>query len=145
MNFQELLKIGKYYELETLKHIEHDKFEISQGACKEWDIKTTKDNIETYYEVKTEMNCFKYGNMLFEFSRGKKASGINATTSKYWVHYAIKDKTLNKYDLRIIPVEDIKQMIKDKLYHKIVISGLCHNCECYIFKMSLFDKYKLTI
>ena len=142
MNFWELLKFGKYYEVETLKHIKYDSFEFSIGAFKWWDIKTIKDDLTTFYEVKTELNCFKYGNMLFEFNRQGKPSGIASTTADYWVHYAIIDKALNKYELRIMPVEDIRKMITDKLYTKIV---LANKCQCYIFKMSLFDKYKLII
>ena len=145
MNFWELLKFGKYYELETLKYIKYDSYEFSIGAFKEWDIKTIKDNKETYYEVKSENNCFKYGNILIPFSTGGQAGGIDATTADYWVHYAIKDKELNKYELRIIPVKELKQMIYEKKYHKIVKSGLCNNVMCYIFKMSLFDNYKLSI
>ena len=144
MNFQECLKFGKYYEVETLKHIKYDKYEFSIGKFKEWDIKTTKDSIETYYEVKSELNCFKYGNILVEFSCNKKDSGINATTADYWVHYAIKDKLLNTYDICIIPVIELKEMILNKKYHKIVNTG-DFNCGCYIFKKSLFDKYKLSI
>lgn len=144
MNFQECLKFGKYYEVETLKHIKYDSYEFSIGKFKEWDIKTIKDNQVSYYEVKSEMNCFKYGNILVEFSCNKKPSGINATTADYWVHYAIIDKKLNTYDICIIPVNELKEMINKKLYHKIVRTG-DFDCECYIFKKSLFDKYKLVI
>tara|TARA_R110000868_G_scaffold120915_4_gene320908 strand:+ start:188 stop:616 length:429 start_codon:yes stop_codon:yes gene_type:complete len=142
MSFWELLKFGKYYEVETLKHINYDTYEFSIGAFKWWDIKTISDNKETYYEVKTELNCFKYGNILFEFSRRTKPSGIASTTADYWVHYAIIDKALNKYELRIMPVEDIRQMINNKLYSKIVNAN---NCQCYIFKIDLFNKYKLIV
>lgn len=142
--FRKCLEFGKIYERETLKHIKHDSYEFSIGKCKEWDIKTIKDGVETYYEVKSELNCFKYGNILVEYSCNGKPSGIAGTTANYWVHYAIKDKIKNIYDLTIIPVEDLRKMVEDKLYHKIVNYGDC-NCFSYIFKMSLFDKYLLPI
>ena len=142
--FRKCLEFGKIYERETLKHIKHDSYEFSIGKCKEWDIKTIKDGVETYYEVKSELNCFKYGNILVEYSCNGKPSGIAGTTANYWVHYAIKDKINNIYDLTIIPVEDLRKMVEDKLYHKIVNYGDC-NCFSYIFKMSLFDKYLLPI
>ena len=137
--FKECLEFGKIYERETLKHVEYDSYEFSEGKCKEWDLKTIKDNNITYYEVKSEVNCFKYGNVLVEFTYNHQPSGINATTADYWVHYAIKDTKKKEYNLSIIPVKELKEMIKNKLYHKIVFSG---NSDCYIFRMSLFDKYR---
>ena len=139
--FQELLEFGQSYEKETLKYLMYDSFEFSVGAFKEWDFKIIKDNTPTYYEVKSELNCFKYGNILVEFEKvnGTK-SCISATTADYWVHYAIKDKDKKIYDVRFIPVKDLKQMIEDKKYSKIVMSNMAL---CYIFKMSLFDKYKV--
>jgi len=145
MNFQECLKFGKTYEVETLKHIKYDTYEFSVGRCKEWDIKTINDKQETYYEVKSELNCFKYGNICVEFKCSNKDSGINATTADYWVHYAIIDRKINTYDVCIIPVKDLRQMVEDKLYTRIVKCGDGFKSMCYLFKMTLFDKYKLTI
>lgn len=143
-SFKSCLAFGQIYERETLKHIKYDTYEFSIGKFKEWDIKTTTDDIDTYYEVKSELNCFKYGNILVEYSCNGNPSGIAGTTADYWVHYAIKDKIKNIYELRIIPVRELRQMIEDKLYHKIVNYGDC-NCFSYIFKMGLFDKYLLPV
>lgn len=141
-SFQELLEFGKSYERETLKYLMYDSYEFSVGAFKEWDLKITKDNVDTYYEVKSELNCFKYGNILVEYSKlDNSKSCITATTADFWVHYAIKDKAKNIYDICIIPVKDLKKMIEDKLYHRVVKCGSGNGALCYLFKMSLFDKY----
>ena len=145
MNFQECLKLGKYYELETLKHIKYDTYEFSIGKCKEWDIKTINNEVNTYYEVKSDLVAYKYGNICIEFNCSKKDSGITATTADYWVYYVIEDRKLNKYKAYIIPTVELKQMIQDKLYTRIVKCGDGFNASCYLFKMTLFDKYKLVI
>ena len=145
MNFRDCLKLGKYYELETLKHIKYDSFEFSVGNCKEWDIKTINSNVNTYYEVKSDLVAYKYGNICIEFNCSKKNSGITATTADYWVYYVIEDKQLNKYKVFIIPTSELKEMIEDKLYTRIVKCGDGFNASCYLFKMNLFDKYKLII
>tara|TARA_R110000868_G_scaffold352655_1_gene613902 strand:- start:306 stop:746 length:441 start_codon:yes stop_codon:yes gene_type:complete len=144
-SFKSCLAFGKIYERETLKHIKYDTHEFSIGNCKEWDIKTLNDGVETYYEVKSEVNCFKYGNICVEYKCNNKDSGINATTADYWVHYAIKDKIKNIYDVRIIPVKELRQMITDKLYTRIVYCGDNNNSACYLFKMNLLDKYILPV
>jgi len=145
MNFQDCLKLGKYYELETLKHIKYDSYEFSIGKCKEWDLKTINNSINTYYEVKSDLVANKHGNICIEFNCSKKDSGITATTADYWVYYVIEDKVLNKYKVFIIPTIELKEMIQDKLYTRIVKCGDGFNASCYLFKMSLFDKYKLVI
>jgi hypothetical protein len=145
MNFQECLKVGKYYELETLKHIKYNTYEFSVGICKEWDIKTITDDKTIYYEVKSDLTAIKYGNICIEFNYKKKDSGINITTADFWVYYVIEDRKLNLYKVFIIPTNIIKEMINNKLYTRIVKCGDGYNSSCYLFKMDLFESYKLII
>ena len=118
---------------------------LSQGKVKEWDIKTIKDDITLYYEVKSETNAFKYNNLCIEFNYNDKPSGINATIADFWIHYAIKDRQKNIYVVFKIPTNDLKNMITNKEYHRIVQGGDRNSSSCYLFKMSLFEKYKINI
>tara|TARA_R110000868_G_scaffold6452_12_gene36600 strand:- start:1532 stop:1978 length:447 start_codon:yes stop_codon:yes gene_type:complete len=139
--FNNCLNQGKFYELETLKYIKYDTYNISKGIFKEWDIEAYQSKVPIYYEVKSETNAFKYGNLCIEFKCNNKDSGVNATIADYWVHYAIKSKELNIYDLFIIPIMDLRQMIIDKKYNRIIKGGDGKRSECYIFNMKTFNEY----
>lgn len=143
--FKSCLAFGKSYEKESLQYLDYDTHEFSEGCVKEWDIKTVKDNVTTYYEVKSELNCYKYGNICIEFRCNNKESGITSTTADYWLHYAILDKIKNRYTLFKVPVNKLREMIDNKLYHRIVNCGDNNLCYCYIFKMELFYPYKFAM
>ena len=143
--FTGCLSQGHFYEQETLKYIEHDKYEFSVGKCKEWDIKTIKNETPLYYEVKSETNAFKYGNLCIEYEYNESKSGIDATIADYWVHYAIKDKSKNTYTLFIIPTADLRQMIKDKKYYRKITGGDRNLSKCYLFRMIDLSEYKVDI
>jgi hypothetical protein len=143
--FSNCLSQGKFYENETLKYIDYDKYNFSIGKFKEWDIEIYKDDKPIYYEVKSETNAFKYGNLCIEYEYNNKPSGLYATTADYWVHYAIKDKLKNIYILFIIPINDLKQLVKDKKYFRQVIGGDMNKSKCYLFRMNDLEKYKINI
>lgn len=134
---------GKKYEVETLKYIDYDDYEISQGYCKAYDIKYTKNDIVNYIEVKSERNAVKYGNFAIEYSYKNYPSGINATIAEYFFLYAVYDD--NKYDVYKVPTKIIKQMINNKEYVKNVEKcGDGGHSKCYIIKCTKFDEYKLN-
>jgi len=130
--------------METLKHIKYDKYECSKGNFKEWDLEVYYNRVPIYYEVKSETNAFKYGNLCVEYENNGITSGIDGTLADYWVHYAIKDKEKNIYDLFIIPTANLRQMIKDKKYYRDIIGGDNKKTKCYLFKMTDLEKYKIN-
>lgn len=140
--FSNCLDQGKFYERETLKYLKYDTAEFSVGKCKEWDIEIYKDGVPIYYEVKSETNAFKYGNLCVEYEYNEKKSGIDATIADYWVHYAIKDKAKNIYDLFIITTTELRQLIIDKKYVRKIIGGDRNMSKCYLFSMKSLEKYK---
>jgi|TARA_R110000868_G_scaffold60915_2_gene185488 hypothetical protein len=142
--FSGCLTQGKFYENETLQYLNYDLHQFSVGKVKEWDIQTIKDGVITHYEVKSETNAFKYGNLCIEFSYNGSKSGIDATIADYWVHYAVKDKPNNIYVVFIIPTQELKQMINEKKYFRIIQGGDQNKSGCYLFKMGMFDKYKIV-
>ena len=143
--FANCLNQGKFYEQETLKYIDYDTAEFSIGKFKEWDIEIYKNKVPIYYEVKSETNAFKYGNLCIEYECSDKKSGIDATTADYWVHYAIKDKVNNIYKLFIIPTIELRQLIIDKKYLRKITGGDRNASRCYLFPMSSLEKYNVAV
>jgi hypothetical protein len=139
--FTSCLSQGKFYEQETLKYIDHDAHEFSVGKCKEWDIKVSKQGLPVYYEVKSETNAFKYGNLCIEYEYNDGKSGIDATIADYWVHFAIKDKAKNIYTLFIIPTGELRQLITDEKYLRKITGGDRNLSKCYLFRMTDLKKY----
>ena len=142
--FNRCLDQGKFYELEFLKYIKYNTYEIAEGHIKEWDIKIKNDNIETIYEVKSETNCKKYGNACIEYMSNNISSGIDATIADYWVHFNIIDKSTNKYIIYLIPIKELKDMIKNKEYIKDTIGGDGRRSRMYLFHLSKFEPYILS-
>lgn len=142
--FNSCLNQGKFYEVETLKYIKYDTYEFSKGNFKEWDIEVYYNRVPLYYEVKSETNAFKYGNLCIEYENNGRTSGIDGTLADYWVHYAIKDKENNIYDLFIIPTANLRQMIKDTKYIKTIVGGDNKKTKCYLFRMLDLQKYKIN-
>jgi len=143
--FTGCLDQGKFYERETLKYIEYDTHCFSVGKCKEWDIEIYKNKVPIYYEVKSETNAFKYGNLCIEYEYDEKKSGIDATIADYWVHYAISSKELNIYKLFIIPTPELRQMILDKKYLRKITGGDRNLSRCYLFSMTSLEKYNVAV
>ena len=143
--FTNCLSQGQFYEKETLKYIDHDTYKFSVGKCKEWDIEVYKHGVPLYYEVKSETNAFKYGNLCIEYEYNEGKSGIDATIADYWVHYAIKDKAKNIYSLFIIPTAELRQLIIDKKYLRKITGGDRNLSKCYLFRMTELSDYNVEI
>tara|TARA_R110000868_G_scaffold1955_1_gene15209 strand:- start:687 stop:1196 length:510 start_codon:yes stop_codon:yes gene_type:complete len=139
--FNKCLLQGQFYELEFLKYIDFDDFTLAPKGCKEYDLKILKDDKLTFYEVKSEMNCRKYGNACIEYECNGKISGINATTSDFWVHFNIIDKDANEYIIYLIPVEKLREMIKNLEYKKDMRGGDGMRAKFYLFDLKKFEPY----
>ena len=137
MNFKKDLEFGHKYELELLKHIDHDNYLISTGIFKPYDIKFFKDDKCIRYEVKADRLTIKTNNIAIEFECSNKPSGITTTRAKYYAYFVIKPN--EEYDLYIIKTKYIKECIKNKLYKRIVKGGDNYTSRMYIFDYSLFS------
>lgn len=143
--FSKCLEQGNFYEEELKQYINYDSFETSKSLknFKDWDVKTIKDGETTLYEVKSETNASKTGNICIEFSNSNKPSGIDATKSNFWCHYVIHDKENNIYDLYIIPTGDLRKIIDDKQYFRRMRGGDGGRAEFYLIKINTIKKYKI--
>lgn len=133
------LKFGNFYELKLLEHIDYDEYKISEGNFKPYDLKILKDNKYIRYEVKADRLAYKTGNIAIEFQYNDKNSGITLTRAKYYSYFIVKPD--NSYELYIVPVKIIKQLIQDKKYKKIVNGGDSYSSKMYLFDLKLFSKY----
>jgi hypothetical protein len=135
-DFKKTLAFGNSYEEELKSLIPHQ--ECIQSIKGEFDL--ILDGIK--YEVKADRFMFKTDNVLIEYESNKKASGISITEADY---YAIFEIDGDKYELYLIPVLEIKQLIKEKFYKKKISCGYNKLSQCYLFPKIHFDKFSQEI
>ena len=118
MKFQSDLKFGQIYEKEFIKIMGFKtyKHETSK-AIKEYDIivkynAQTSIEFETKYLIKADRLSYKTGNVCIEIANCGRPSGITSTKSDYWGYFVIQP---DGYDLYLIPTEELKQMVTEKL------------------------------
>lgn len=138
MVFTEDLKFGESYQKKLLNIIEYDTCEIAPPRrFSDWDVKINYKNEETLFEVKADKLTSKTNNICIEFNCNNKPSGIETTKSDFYAYFDVFNDILY-----MIPTKSIKRRIKKKLYHKCINGGDGGRCRLYLFKTSIFDKFK---
>ena len=138
--FYNCLKDAKKYEVETLKYLDFDEYEFNDDN--RFDIKIIKDNITKLIEVKKEILASKTGNIAIEYFCRGKASGIDVTEAEDYYYYVVYP---NKYRLFKIPVPELKNMIKNKLYVRQCIGGDDMASKMFLISIKSIEKYELNI
>jgi hypothetical protein len=134
--WKKTLAFGNCYE-EILKELIPHKTCI-QSTKGEYDL--ILDGVK--YEVKADRFMFKTNNVLIEYESNSKSSGISITEADY---YAIFEIDGTSYELYLIPVADIKQLILEKSYKCKISCGYNKLSQCYLFPKIHFDKYSQEI
>jgi hypothetical protein len=167
--WKKTLAFGNSYE-EILKELIPHK-ECVQSTKSNYDL--ILDGVK--YEVKADRYMFKTNNVLIEYESNKKASGISITEADYYAIFEVDDKRVSpyllekdktkeverrnahletqdvvrgqnpSYELYLIPVKDIKELIKEKLYKAKISCGYNKLSQCYLFNKIHFDKYSQEI
>jgi len=142
--WKKTLAFGNSYE-EILKTLIPHK-ECIQSKKGEYDL--ILDGIK--YEVKADRNMFKTNNVLIEYASNNKLSGISITEANYYAIFELETTFPNlpnsdKYELYLVPVQDIKELIKEKSYKRILSCGYNKLSQCYLFDKIHFDKYSQEI
>ena len=139
MKFDEALNYGKKIEEIVLNHIKkkYPKSYLSQGKCSEFDIYVPERNISI--EVKCDKKSNYTGNIVIECEMYNKPSGINATTSDYWIIYDGK--------FHWFKTQAIKKCILDTKPNlvKIIGNGDKQPKYVYLIKKDILYKYKCLI
>lgn len=144
--FQLDLKFGNKYEDLIFNYYNNRKYiceSTKDKKCfKDYDLKVSKKDIIKTIEVKADRLAYKTGNIAIEFECNNKESGINSTLSTHYYYFIIKP---NGYDVYKILTKKIKKLIENKKYFRIVSGGDNYSSKMYLFKLELFEKYKLDI
>jgi hypothetical protein len=141
MGFKNDLEFGLKYENKSIMYYQDNGYSLKihcKGNFSLYDFIVEKDDKEYKIEVKSD-RLYKTGNICIEYAgKNDRKSGITITEADYYNYYIVNDK--DEYEFYIIPVEDIKKMIDDKLYHR-KIHVYYGNSKCYLFKKEKFKKY----
>lgn len=135
-DFKKTLAFGNSFEEELKTLIPHK--ECIQSIKGEYDL--ILDGVK--YEVKADRNMFKTNNVIIEYASNNKLSGISITEANY---YAIFEIDGDKYELYLVPVQDIKELIKEKNYSRKISCGYNKLSQCYLFSKMFFEKYSQEI
>ena len=142
MNFNKCLSFGEKYQHELIKVLKPTKYKMMTGIFKEYDL-IIDDLMPIYYEVKADRFAYKYEQFCIEYECNNLKSGIQTTTADYYGYFIIKpDLTYNLY---IIPVIDIKEIINNNKYNCIKIGGDRKASKFYIIDFSHFTNYKVVL
>lgn len=137
MTFKKDLKFGQQYEMLFCEIMGFTDYQISTGKFKEYDI--INNNIK--YEVKCDRLAAKTGNVAIEYECFNKPSGITTTQADYYVYFILNGQD---YDLFVIPVNDIKEYIKNNSQkYKNVSGGDFSKSKMYLIKINEFTEYKI--
>ena len=133
--FAECLKQGVLYEKKAMKFFTYDTIEHKTGYFKDYDFSFKKDNTEMRVEVKSDKRASQTGNICVEYSYRKKPSGISGTKADIWVHFVVGKDCEDAY---IIPVKDLKKIVKDC---RIVKSGDYGKAYSYLIPIWKISEY----
>lgn len=140
-NFRKDLPIAKETEKEIALMLEKEyNAEILEFEnTNKYDIKACIKGEEVTFEVKEDFTCERTGNIGLEFGCRGKPSGIETSQADFYI-YKIHTKDYGiKYVIH--KVSEIKRMIADKEYFRIVNGGdIGSNSMNYLFKYDTFIK-----
>ena len=140
MDFDNDLNLGESYQKELIKILKPINYKESVGKFKEYDL-IINDIMPIYYEVKADRWAHKYNSFCIEYEYKEKPSGICTTTADYYAYFIINP--YKSYNLYIIPVVDIKDVINKNQYSYIKIGGDYGASKFYIINFSVFSMYKV--
>lgn len=121
--FEKQFAKGKPYEEIFISYLNTKDIILPPKNHKEYDVMSNG----VKYEIKADYVCHRTGNIAIEYEQFGKPSGILTTTADYWVIYTIAPNT--SYDFYVIPIDIIREIIKDKTMRRPNgINGLswCH-------------------
>jgi hypothetical protein len=143
MQFKNDLTFGEKYQYELLKILKPINYKMMEGNFKEYDLVINDDLMSIYYEVKADRIAYKFNQFCIEYEYNNKASGIKTTRSDFYAYFIVYPN--NQYDLYIIPVREILDVIKNKKFSTIKQGGDRGASKFYIMDFDLFKNYKKNL
>jgi|APCry1669189534_1035231.scaffolds.fasta_scaffold19799_3 hypothetical protein len=122
LNFKKDLELSSVGELKVKEFLESKGciYQASNNDNK-FDLKMTKNNKDTTYEIKTDFKCaplFDTGNLFIEYECRNRPSGISVTQADWFVTYF-----LYLDELWFIKSEDLKKLIFDNNFPVFIDAG----------------------
>lgn len=141
LNFNKDLVLGNQGEIVIKEFLEHKGcIFIQENNDNKYDLKMSKNNVETTYEIKTDVLCKPErdtGNLFIEFNCRNKPSGIEVSQADWFVTYF---KFLN--EIWFIKTSKLKQLIKDNNFYVIKNGGdIGSNTHGYLIKREKFKEH----
>ena len=137
MSFWKCLKFGNIYEKKLVEHLKLENVELApKKLFSDWDIKTDKAT----YEVKADRFTHKTGNFCIEYESNKKPSGLSVTKATFYAYYVVKP---SGEDLYIIPVQELKELIKENKFNTRYL-GNNYLSRCYLIPSEYFKNYLIN-
>ena len=138
--FRKDLQFGNEYEVKSLKYLDYDEVvPAPKRRFSDYDFYTIKDGIRINYEVKADRLSHFTKNFAIEFKCNNKPSGISTTKSNFYMYHIVELEKCYK-----IPTSVIKDMIKNKIYKRIVNGGDGHRSKMYLIDEGYFKDYLVT-
>ncbi len=117
---------------------------ISFNNDNKYDILMEYKGKKVTVEVKEDFTCEKTGNVGLEFSCRGKDSGISCTKADFYV-YKIHQPN-HQIHFYMTKTQDLKDLIKNKLYHRIVNGGdPGSNSLNYLFKLKYIQQISILL
>lgn len=141
-NFRKDFKIARKTERQIADYFITNKgYEfIDECDNADYDIrmKTDSGNIVTY-EIKEDFTCKRTGNIGLEYHCRGKPSGISVSKADYYL-YKVHEPNGEK-NMYAIETSNLKKMIDNKLYHRIVNGGdPGSNSMNYLFRLNVIKE-----
>lgn len=141
LNFKQDLVLGNQGETIIKEFLEQKGcIFIDTNNDNKYDLKMLKNNVETTYEIKTDVLCNPSrdtGNMFVEFQCRNKPSGIETSKAEWFVTYF---KFLN--EIWFIKTQKLKNLISKNNFYVIKNGGdIGSNTHGYLIKREKFKEY----
>jgi hypothetical protein len=141
LNFKDDLVLGNQGELIIKEFLEQKGcIFIDTNNDNKYDLKMLKNNVETTYEIKTDVLCNPTrdtGNMFIEFQCRNKPSGIETSKAEWFVTYF---KFLN--EIWFIKTQKLKNLISENNFYVIKNGGdIGSNTHGYLINREKFKEH----
>jgi len=146
MSFKKDLEFGRYYEIEFMKHIEHDRFEQIPDDKKfsDYDLKVYHDDKITTYEIKTDRQALRTKNICIEYeNRHGGKSGLSASRADIWV-FMLLDEFSMGYHIYQFPRRELRAMINRQEFERQITVRDSGN-KCVLMSINRFKNYLYKI
>ena len=90
--------------------------------------------------MKADRRACNTKNISIEFECNGKPSGIQTTTADMYAYFVCKP--MEAYDLYLIPTNELRQMIVERKYKRLVHGGDGYKSHMYLIGLDILEGYR---